>query len=90
MSVSVPYKDANIVSRSFRIMSDGIKDPEKVLIRSDYDLYTSFFSTAVGDNKFINPLPGFGLNTDPHPKPLMENRLGNQGRYYKRIHNEKS
>lgn len=88
MSVSVPYKDANIVSRSFRIMSDGLKDPEKVLIRSDYDLYTSFFSTATGDNKFINPLPGFGLNTDPHPKPLMENRLGNQGRYYKRIHND--
>lgn len=88
MSVQIPYKDVNLVSRSFRIMSDGIKDPEKVLIRSDYDLYTSFFSTAVGDNKFINPLPGFGLNTDPHPKPLMENRLGNQGRYYKRIHND--
>lgn len=88
MSVSVPYKDANLVSRSFRIMSDGLKDPEQVLIKSDYDLYTSYFSTAIGDNKFINPLPGFGRNTDPHPKPIMENRLGNMGRYYKRIHND--
>ena len=82
------YKDKDIVSRSFRLMSDGIKDPEKVLIRSDYDLYTSFFSTAIGDSKFINPLPGFGRNTDPYPKPVMENNLGNMGRYYKRIHHD--
>lgn len=82
------YKDKNIVSRSFRLMSDGIRDPEKVLIRSDYDLYTSFFSTAMGDNKFINPLPGFSRNTDPYPKPIMENNLGNMGRYYKRIHHD--
>lgn len=88
MSIRLPYKDVNIVSRSFRLMSDGMKDPEKVLINSDYDLYTSYFSTAVGDNKFVNPLPGFGRNTDPHPKPIMENRMGNLGRYYKRIHND--
>lgn len=88
MSVQLPYKDVNIVSRSFRLMSEGLKDPEKVLIRSDYDLYTSFFSTAIGDNRFVNPLPGFGKNTDPWPKPLMENQLGNMGRYYKRIHND--
>lgn len=84
----LPYRDSDIVSRSFRIMSDGIKDPEKVLLRSDYDLYTSFFSTAIGDNKFVNPLPGFSENTDPYPPPLMENNLGNQGRYYKRIYND--
>lgn len=88
MSVKLPYKDSNIVSRSFRIMSDGIKDPEKVLARSDYDLYTSFFSTAIGDNKFVNPLPGFSKNTDPYPTPFMENTMGNMGRYYKRIHND--
>ncbi len=88
MSVNLPFKDSNIVSRSFRLMSEGLKDPEAVLVRSDYDLYTSFFSTAIGDNKFVNPLPGFGKNTDPHPKPLMENQLGNMGRYYKRIHND--
>lgn len=88
MSVKLPYRDENIISRSFRIMSDGVRDPEKVLIRSDYDLYTSFFSTAIGDSKFINPLPGFGSNTDPYPKPLVENRLGNMGRYYKRIHHD--
>lgn len=88
MSVTIDYKDRNIVSRSFRLMSEGIRDPEKVLVRSDYDLYTSFFSTAIGDSKFINPLPGFSRNTDPYPKPAMENKLGNQGRYYKRIHHD--
>jgi hypothetical protein len=88
MSVTVDYKDRNIVSRSFRLMSEGIRDPDKVLMRSDYDLYTSFFSTAIGDSKFVNPLPGFSRNTDPYPKPAMENKLGNQGRYYKRIHHD--
>lgn len=88
MSVTIDYKDRNIVSRSFRLMSEGIRDPEKVLVRSDYDLYTSFFSTAIGDSKHINPLPGFSRNTDPYPKPAMENQLGNVGRYYKRIHQD--
>ena len=88
MSVKLPYKDDNVISRSFRLMSDGIRNPEEVLIRSDYDLYTSFFSTAIGDNRYINPLPGYGLNTDPYPKPIMENRMGNMGRYYKRIHHD--
>jgi hypothetical protein len=86
MSVHVGYKDRNIVSRSFRLMSEGLNNPDAALRRSDYDLYTSFFSTAIGDHKFINPLPGFGRNTDPYPKPIMENNLGNVGRYHKRIY----
>lgn len=88
MGTTSRFRDRDIVSRSFRLMSDGIRDAEKVLLRSDYDLYTSFFSTAIGDNRFVNPLPGFGINTDPYPKPIMENNLGNMGRYYKRIHND--
>lgn len=88
MSVKVPFKDSNLISRSFRLMSDGISDPADALLRSDYDLYTSFFSTAIGDNKYINPLPGFGLNTDPYPKPIMQNTMGNMGRYYKRIYHD--
>lgn len=85
MSIKLPFKDDNLITRSFRLMSDGISNPEEALIRSDYDLYTSYFSTAIGDNKYVNPLPGFGLNTDPYPKPLMQNSMGNMGRYYKRI-----
>lgn len=88
MSVKLPYKDDNVISRSFRLMSDGIRNPDELLIRSDYDLYTSFFSTAIGDNRYINPLPGYGMNTDPYPKPIVENRMGNMGRYYKRIHHD--
>ena len=88
MSVKLPFKDEDLITRSFRLMSDGIKSPEEALLRSDYDLYTSYFSTAIGDNKFINPLPGYGINTDPYPKPIMENTMGNLGRYYKRIHQD--
>lgn len=88
MSVKLPYKDSNLMTRSFRLMSDGLADPDKAMQRTDYDLYTSFFSTAIGDNRYINPLPGYGLNTDPYPEPLMRNVLGNMGRYYKRIHHD--
>lgn len=88
MSVQAPYKDRNIISRSFRLISDGVKDPEKLLRKSDYDLYTCYFSTAIGDNKYVNPVPGWGENTDPGPKPIMENQFGQLGRYYKRIHHD--
>lgn len=88
MSMKLPYKDENLVTRSFRLLSAGESDPDDALMQADYDLYTSFFSTAIGDNKYINPLPGYGFNTDPYPKPIMENRFGNMGRYYKRIHHD--
>lgn len=88
MAKQVPLKDSDLITRSFRLMSDGIENPYAALADSDYDLKVSFFSTAIGDNRYINPLPGFGLNTDPFPQPIMENTMGNMGRYYKRIHHD--
>ena len=86
------YRDRNIVSRSFRFMSPNVKDPNKIFKNVDYDLETSYFSTAVGDNRYINPLPGYGFNTDPSPALVqtnsIKNKLGNMGRYYKRIHDD--
>lgn len=82
------YRDVNLVTRSFRLLSDGVSRPDKDFNDSDYDLHTSYFSTAMGDNRYLNPLPGYGFNTDPHPKPIMANQLGNMGRWYKRIHHD--
>lgn len=73
-------------------MSPNVKDPERIFKNVDYDLETSYFSTAVGDNRYINPLPGYGFNTDPSPSLVetnsIKNKLGNMGRYYKRIHDD--
>ncbi|QDH47024.1 hypothetical protein PQC06_gp145 [Aeromonas phage LAh10] len=88
MANKVSTQDKNLVTRSFRLLSDGVANPTDEYINTDYDLYTSFFSTAIGDNKYINPLPGYGFNTDPYPEPIMENRYGNMGRFYKRIHHD--
>lgn len=82
------YRDVNLVTRSFRLLSDGVSRPDTEFSDSDYDLHTSYFSTAIGDNKYVNPLPGYGFNTDPYPKPIMENQFGNMGRWYKRIHHD--
>lgn len=81
-------KDRDIVTRSFKLLSNGIRDPDKLMKAVDYDLETSFFSTAVGDNRYVNPLPGFGFNTDPGPITQLENRNGNLGPYYKRIYDD--
>ncbi|QMV29125.1 putative virion structural protein [Aeromonas phage AP1] len=52
-----------------------------------------FFTAYVGKQRGegspeFNPLPGYGFNTDPYPEPIMENRYGNMGRFYKRIHHD--
>lgn len=89
---SLNIRDKNIVSRSFKFLSPNLKDPSKVFKQADYDLETSFFSTAVGDNRFINSLPGYGINTDPSPglvyKNAIKNEYYNLGRYFKRIHDD--
>ena len=86
------YRDHNIVSRSFRFMSPNVSNPDAIFKNADYDLETSYFSTAWGDNRFVNPLPGYGFNTDPSPaiakKGYIKNEYGNLGRYYKRIHDD--
>lgn len=88
---STTRRDAYIISRSFRFLSPNADNADEILQRVDFDLETSYFSTAVGDNYYVNPLPGFGLNTDPFPALTgdgIRNGMMNMGRYYNRmIHN---
>lgn len=92
MLTGASFKDKNIISRSFRFLSPNVSNPESILKQADYDLETSYFSTAIGDNRYLNPLPGFGFNTDPSPAIVsqdgIKNNLGNLGRYYKRIYDD--
>ena len=88
MSILRSVRDSNIVSRSFKLLSSGLSDAEQIMRDSDYDLEQSYYSTAYGDNRYINPLPGFGFNTDPPPIRTIENSLGNLGPYYKRIYDD--
>lgn len=92
MLTNLTFSDKNIVSRSFRFLSPNVQDPSRIFKNVDYDLETSYFSTAIGDNRYVNPLPGYGFNTDPSPgivrKDAIKNQYGNLGRYYKRIHDD--
>lgn len=88
MIISSSVRDDYIISRSFRFISPNLHDTEQLFKNVDYDLETSYFSTAVGDNRYVNPLPGFNFNTDPSPAIInsgITNSLGNLGRYYKRM-----
>lgn len=88
MIVGESFKDSYIISRSFRFICPNITNIDTILKQTDYDLETSYFSTAVGDNRYVNPLPGFNFNTDPSPAIIgdgIPNQFGNLGRYYKRM-----
>lgn len=88
MIISSSIRDEFIISRSFRFISPNLQDAEQLFKNVDYDLETSYFSTAVGDNRYVNPLPGYNFNTDPSPGIInsgITNSLGNLGRYYKRM-----
>lgn len=92
MSKLLLNKDSRIISRSFRFIAPSLNNVNSIFERVDFDLETSYFSTAFGDNKYINPLPGFGFNTDPSPAIATENGIlnknGSLGRYYKRIYDD--
>lgn len=86
--MSVGIKDRYLVERSFRIMCGGVENASVVQVLNK-DMFYNFFSSAPGDNRYVNPLPGFSPACDPRLKSLMQNDgLGGMGPQYKRIYDD--
>lgn len=85
MALVRTMRDKDILSRSFMMVSSGITDFDLMVRQNMFDIQTCYFSTAVGDNKYVNPLPGFSENTDPGPERVMEGPYGSEGPFYKRM-----
>lgn len=68
-------------------MSAGV---DNVTIRDhlNRDLYYNFFSSAPGDNRYVNPLPQFSPATDPRFNQFMSSKEGGMGTQYKRVYDD--
>lgn len=83
MAANVTTRDRDIITKSFRLLTRGIS-PTEVLDRMDWDLYFNVFSSATGDNRYVNPVPQSSPYTDPRYGRFMQTREGGMGDFYKK------
>jgi len=82
MAATVSTRDKDIITKSFRLLTRGVL-PTDMLERMDWDRYFNVFSSATGDNRYINPAPQSNPYTDPRYGRLMQTREGGMGGFYK-------
>lgn len=87
MAGTVSIRDKDIISKSFRMMSKGAPSSD-VLEKLDWDRYFNVFSSAVGDNRYLNPVPQFSPATDPRYTRYMNTREGGMGSMYKEMYDD--
>lgn len=80
---SVSTRDRDIISKSFRLLSRGV-DPAEVMQQMNWDTYFNVFSSATGDNRYVNPVAQSSPYTDPRYARFMQTREGGMGPNYKR------
>lgn len=81
----VSIRDRDIITKSFRMLSRGVP-PTELLDVLDWDRYFNVFSSATGDNRYVNPLPQSGPLTDPRYGRMMETPEGGMGSTYKEVY----
>ena len=82
MATTTTTRDKDIISKSFRLLTRGIQ-PTEVLDRMDWDKYFNVFSSATGDNRYVNPVAQSSPYTDPRYGRFMQTREGGMGSVYK-------
>lgn len=87
MANQVSARDKDIISKSFRMMCHGAP-PSDLLEKLDWDKYFNVFSSAIGDNRHLNPLPQFSPATDPRYGRFLKTREGGMGTMYKEMYDD--
>lgn len=80
----VSARDRDIVTKSFRLLTGGVA-PTQILEILDWDKYFNVFSSAMGDNRYFNPIAQWDPATDPRYGRLMVSEEGSFGGMYKDI-----
>jgi len=83
----VTTRDRDIITKSFRMLTRGIA-PSELLEKLDWDRYFNVFSSATGDNRYINPVTQFSPSTDPRYGRFMVTREGGMGSLYKEMYED--
>lgn len=83
--MAVTTRDRDIITKSFRMLTRGVP-PSDLLDKLDWDRYFNVFSSATGDNRYINPIPQSSPATDPRYGRFMQTREGGMGSMYKDVY----
>lgn len=83
MTVSV--RDRDIITKSFRLLTRGVQ-PSDLLQQMDWDRYFNVFSSATGDNRYVNPIPQSSPATDPRYSRFLNSADGGMGSMYKEVY----
>lgn len=83
----VTVRDRDIITKSFRMLTRGIT-PSQALDVINWDLYYNVFSSAYGDNRYLNPAPQWSPATDPRYGRLLQTPEGGFGSLYKKVYED--
>lgn len=83
----ISTRDRDIVTKSFRMLTRGIP-PSQLLEKLDWDRYFNVFSSATGDNRYLNPIAQFSPHTDPRYGRLMVTEEGGMGSMWKEMYED--
>lgn len=79
---TVSTRDKDIITKSFRMLTRGAP-PSDLLEMLDWDKYFNVFSTATGDNRYVNTVAQSSPATDPRYGRMMQTREGGMGSMHK-------
>lgn len=82
---TVTTRDRDIITKSFRLLTRGVP-PSELLDQLNWDRYFNVFSSAPGDNRYVNPIAQASPLTDPRYGRMMETPEGGMGSIYKSVY----
>lgn len=85
--MTVSTRDRDIITKSFRMLTRG-EPPSDMLQMLDWDKYFNVFSSATGDNRYINSVAQSSPATDPRYGRMMQTREGGMGSMHKETHED--
>lgn len=87
MANKVAVKDKDILARSFRMLSSELNN-RPLLDNFNWSNYFNVFSSATGDNRFVNPVSQFSPATDPRYDRFQQSSEGGMGVLYKELYDD--
>lgn len=84
---NITTRDRDIITKSFRMLTRGMP-PSQLLEKLDWDRYFNVFSSATGDNRYLNPIAQFSPSTDPRYGRYMVTEEGGMGSMWKEMYED--
>lgn len=83
--MAIAVRDKDIITKSFRMLA-AENNTVALLDNYNWSNYFNVFSSATGDNRYVNPVSQFSPATDPRPDRFIQSSEGGQGTMYKTLY----